>query len=70
MIKNKMYRYLGTNGVLETYVRLEGVYSIPLYELIAEGRHILTDGDVKTNRVVIPQEDLGLWHEIPLATDN
>lgn len=70
MIKNKMYRYLGANGVLETYVRLEGIYNIPLYELIAEGRHTLTNGDVKTNRVVIPQEDLELWHEIPLATDN
>ena len=70
MIKNKMYRYLGANGVLETYVCLEGIYNIPLYELIAEGRHTLTNGDVKTNRVVIPQEDLELWHEIPLATDN
>ena len=70
MIKNKMYRYLGSNGVLETYVRLEGIYSISLVELIAEGRHVLTDGEVQVNRVVVPQEDVGLWHEIPLATDN
>ncbi len=70
MKKNVIYRYLGANGVVDTPIRIEGAYSVKMYELIAEGRHTLSNGDVQINRVVIPQEDLELWHEIPLATDN
>ena len=70
MKKNTVYRYLGTNGVIDTPIRLEGVYSVKMYELIAEGRHVLTNGEKTVSYIVIPQEDLELWHEIPLATDN
>lgn len=70
MIKNRIYRYLGTNGIIESPVRLEGIPSVTVYELIAEGRHVLTNGEKETSRVVVSQEDIALWHEIPLATDN
>lgn len=70
MIKNRIYRYLGTNGIVETPIRLEGAPYVTVYELIAEGRHVLTDGERQVPRIVVPQEDVELWHEIPLATDN
>ena len=70
MIKNVLYRYLGTNGVIESPVHLEDIYYVRLVELIAEGRNQLTDGEKYVKRIRVPENEVDKWHEIPLDTNN
>lgn len=70
MVTNTLYRYLGTNGVIESPVHLEDIYYVRLKELIAEGRNQLTNGIRTTKRVVVPEDEVNQWHEIPLDINN
>ena len=36
MTKNKMYRYLGRNGILTTKILLDGINHIDVLELVAD----------------------------------
>ena len=54
MKKIVIYRYLGTNGIVETPVHLEDVYYTRLIQLTADENKVLTNG-----------EDLDNWTEIP-----
>jgi hypothetical protein len=64
MIKSKMYRYLGRNGIITSPVLLEKVEPIPMFELRASEGKALTDGSqiVKTKLVFI--DELEDWIEI------
>jgi hypothetical protein len=64
MIKNKIYRYLGRNGMITTPVLLEGVTPIIMYRLIADNNKILTNGTIKTTQVDVFEDELNDWHEI------
>ena len=46
MTKKKMYRYLGRNGILTTYILLDGITHIPMFELKAKDGYILTNNHV------------------------
>jgi len=70
MVTNTLYRYLGTNGVIESPVHLEDIYYVRLKELIAEGRNQLTNGIRTAKRVVVPEDEANQWHEIPLDINN
>ena len=70
MIKNVLYRYLGTNGVIESPVHLEDIYYVRIIELVAEGRNQLTDGEKTVKRIRVPEDEVGKWHEIPLDINN
>ena len=48
MKKTVIYRYLGTNGVLETPIHLEDIYYIRLIDLKADEGKILTNGERRT----------------------
>lgn len=63
MIKIPMYRYLGTNGIVTTPTKIDGVYHVKLFRLIADDNKILVNGDKKVEQVLIPEEDLSLWTE-------
>lgn len=64
MKKQVIYKYLGTNGVLETPIHLEDIYYIRLIDLKADEGKILTNGERKTYFVRVPEEDVLNWYEV------
>lgn len=64
MIKQVIYRYLGTNGVIESPVHLEDTYYTRYLALTADQGKKLTNGRVFKDSVRIPEEDLELWSEV------
>lgn len=64
MKKQTTYKYLGTNGTLETPIHLEGIYFIKYYKLTADAGKILTDGVKKVTSVKIAEDELDKWSEI------
>ena len=64
MTKQVFYKYLGTNGVIESPVHLEDIYYVRLIRLIADKGKILTDGTQKVYSIKVPEEELENWHEI------
>lgn len=60
----KMYRYIGQNGILTTYVLLNGIEHALRYHIKADEGKILTDGNRTAKIVEINAEDLDLWTEI------
>lgn len=69
MIKNKLYRYLGRNGILTTKILIDGANYIPVFELIADKGKILTNGYSKTYSIVVEEEDIADWKEITDKTN-
>ena len=70
MKKINRYRYLGKNGILTTFVLLEGNEPIYMYRLIADEGKILTNGEIYTSEVEIFAEDLEKWVEEDIQEDN
>ncbi len=64
MVKQVIYRYLGTNGVIESPVHLEDVYYTRSLALYADPGKKLTNGKVFKNTVRIPEEELSEWTEV------
>lgn len=65
MTRQVLYRYLGTNGVIDTPVHLEDVYYIRVILLQADDGKILTDGSRRVHSVRVPEEEVDRWREIP-----
>ena len=65
MKKQILYRYLGTNGIIESPIHLEDVYYIRKLRLIADVNKRLTKNDKDyCQAVVIPEEELDQWKEV------
>jgi hypothetical protein len=64
MKKNYFYRYMGTNGILETPVYLEGIYCLKLVQLTADKGNVLTNGEKITNSISVPESEASAWIEI------
>lgn len=64
MEKVVLYRYLGTNGMIESPVHLEDVYYVRVIELIADKGKYITDGTVVKKRAVVPEDEVDKWYEI------
>ena len=64
MIKKKMYRYLGRNGILTTRILLDGINHIPMVELTAEQGKVLTNGDVTLYQIIVEENEVNEWQEI------
>lgn len=64
MKKNYFFRYMGTNGVIETPIYLEGIYCLKLVHLIADPGCALTNGEKVVYAVRIPESDVSSWIEI------
>ena len=61
-----IYRYLGTNGIIDSPVYLEGIYSVKTITLTADEGHVLTkDGRhfVKATRVA-NEAEIAEWREV------
>ena len=57
MKKTNIYKYLGTNGVIESPIHLEDIYYIRLVELRADKGKVLTDKEVK--EIIISNGKIG-----------
>ena len=64
MKKTKKYRYVGLNGILTTYIKLEGIPTNVIYILTADEGKLLTDGERIEKVVPVEEENLSDWHEI------
>jgi hypothetical protein len=69
MTKETLYRYLGTNGVLETPIHLEDIYYVRLLKLTADAGHMMTNGEKTVRTVTIPEEELDNWTEIEVGQE-
>lgn len=70
MTKTPMYRYLGTNGTIESQVYLEGIYSVKLLKLHADNGKILTDGERRVKIVTIPASEIAKWQEVDMGMND
>lgn len=64
MIKTKMYRYLGRNGILTTKILLDDIKHIPMVELRAAPGHILTNGMITLYVICVEESEVDQWREI------
>ena len=64
MTKQVLYRYLGTNGVIESPVHLEDIYFIRINVLTAAAGKILTDGQDFKKTVRCSDDEVEQWKEI------
>lgn len=65
MTRQVFYRYLGTNGVIDTPIHLEDIYYVRVIALQADDGKVLTDGQRKLHNVRVAEEEVGNWREIP-----
>ena len=65
MTKTVLYHYLGTNGTITSPVHLEDVYYIRKFKLIADKNKILTNGETNKKMIIVSEEDVDLWKEVP-----
>ena len=68
MTKTVLYRYLGTNGVIESPIHLEDIYFTRVNILTADKGKILTDGFEQKESVRCADEELANWKEIEVKT--
>ena len=64
MKKKIIYRYLGTNGIIDSPIHLEDTYYIRLVYLTSDLGKKLTNGDKIIDVIQIPEEELDQWYEI------
>ena len=64
MIKTKMYRYLGRNGIITSPVLLDKVEPIVMYELHAGVNKMLTNGEKTLKSTLVFEDELKDWIEI------
>ncbi len=64
MTKYDLYRYLGVNGVIESPVYIDGIYSIKLCKLVASSGHLLTNGSERVQTTTVPASEVGNWTEV------
>ena len=64
MTKQVLYKYLGTNGVIESPVHLEDIYYVRINVLTADKNKVLTDGKEKKKVVRCSDEEVDNWQEV------
>lgn len=64
MKQEKMYRYLGKNGLFTTHVELLDIAPLPMIKLIADEGMLLTDGQEKVYFITVFPEDVEKWTEV------
>jgi hypothetical protein len=64
MKKEKFYRYIGRNGIINSRVFLEGINYSLRYRLTADEGKLLTNGFEKGHTVEIDAMDFEDWYEI------
>ena len=67
MTKDRKYRYLGRNGILDTKVLIDGINHINIVTINADPGKILTNGERTQYSVTVEESEEHKWREI---TDN
>lgn len=65
MTKNKVYRYLGRNGIITTPILIEGTTPITMYRLIADSGMVLSNGKTHAQMIDVFDDEVDNWFEIP-----
>lgn len=66
MTKEVWYKYLGTNGVIESPVHLEDIYYVRINILTADEGKILSDGKQQKKYVRCSDDEVNQWVEVSL----
>lgn len=66
MTKQVWYKYLGTNGVIESPVHLEDIYYVRINILTADEGKILSNKKIRRKQVRCSDEEVSDWIEISL----
>ena len=64
MTKQVLYKYLGTNGVIESPVHLEDIFYVRINVLTAAAGKILTNGTTFQKVVRCSDSELEQWQEV------
>lgn len=64
MTKQVLYKYLGTNGVIESPVHLEDIYYVRINVLVAGAGKTLTNGKISKKIVRCSDDEVSLWREV------
>ena len=64
MTTNKLYRYLGRNGILTTKILLDGINYIPMMMIKADEGKILTNGNQVCYSIIVEETEVSNWREI------
>ena len=66
MEKEIVYRYMGSNGIIESSIQLTGIPVTTLYRLIADYNKKLTrDGkEFFSISPLVPEDELEEWYEV------
>ena len=64
MFSQKMYRYLGRNGIITTPIKLEEIAPISMVQLKAENGKILTNGFKTAYSIIVFEEEQDDWYEV------
>ena len=64
MTHKVLYKYLGTNGVIESPIHLEDIYYVRINVLTAAAGKMLTNGQELKKTVRCSDEEVELWHEV------
>jgi len=65
MKQTTMYRYLGVNGVIDSPVFLEGIYSVKTINLVADKGMVLTkDGKNFVYSAKVSESEVAQWREV------
>ena len=66
MTKQVLYKYLGTNGVIESPVHLEYIYYVRINVLTADQGKILSDGNKQLKVVRCSDDEVDSWVEVSM----
>lgn len=64
MVKTKMYRYLGRNGIITSPILLDSIEPIAMFGLRASEGKLLTNGEEKVKTKLVFADELEEWFEI------
>lgn len=64
MIKTKMYRYLGRNGIITSPIFVEKAEPLIMYELYADYGKVMTNGSRFAKVVTVFEDELQDWAEV------
>lgn len=64
MVKSKVYRYLGRNGIITSPILLDSIEPIPMFKLTAAEGKLLSNGEEKVKAKLIFADELKEWFEI------
>lgn len=65
MTKTVIYRYLGTNGIVDTPVFIEGTFFVRKIALTAdEGKELTKDHKTFYHSIVVNEDEVDQWVEV------